>query len=839
MTAREMTPRRQSLLTVYLGAICTLAAATAAVALVAPMPAFEWAWWGAACLFAAMLVSESAAVPVPVNTTTDRTYVVSIATVPHIAAALLLPPALAGGLAGLAMLIDELRSRRPVRPLVFNVASTTATVSAVGLGASGFGLHGGQLGNGDPRQLPAFLLVIAAYYAINAVLIAAAGALSSGRSFRGDLVSNARFTAPAEMVVAALGGVTAFMWVKDAFWLPIGLSPVLIAQLTLRSIAARNRKTTQLVALDRLSRDLSACVTVEEVVSTTRDHLLGGLRLEGYLLRVSRPEVERAEGIAASGSSVAFANQLGEEVVTSGKPACSLEAQRSDAPTQGQNIGPRNWLAIPLLMGDDVRGYLAVVSSGTHAFLAEDQQFLPLVVDRISLALENARRAAELSRMAFHDPLTGLPNRTLLLDRVAHALARTRRTGRRAAVLFLDLDNFKVINDSLGHQAGDAFLIEVAQRLGSSVRDDDTVARLGGDEFTILLEDIGTEAEAIQTAERIAQALQVPILLDSRELRVTASIGIVVSNSGEHQSSEGFLRAADVAMYCAKAEGKAGYSIFEPSMEQRAVDRLEIEIALRQAVDRGEFLLHYQPIVRLDDGQITEVEALIRWLRPGHGIVPPASFIPIAEETGLIVPIGQWVLREACRQAVAWHTRSFDEPRLAISVNLSARQFQHANLVGDIRQVLLETGLDPRTLKLEITESALMEDAESAAATMRTLKELGIQLAIDDFGTGYSSLSYLRRFPLDTLKIDRSFVDGLGQDSQDTAIVQGIVALARTLNLSITGEGIEVVEQHAQLRQLGCDHGQGYLFAKPLAAEHMDALLEAGGIQGRDLRRAA
>ncbi len=833
-----MTARQRQLLALYLGAICVLATATIVVALVAPLPPFDWAWWGAACLFATMVLTESAAVPVPVNTTTDRTYIVSIATVPHIAAALLLPPFLAGSLAGVAMLVDELRSKRPIQRLVFNVASTTTTVTAVGLGASSFGLHGGQLGNGDPRQLPAFLVVIAAYYVINAVLIAAAGALSSARSFRGELVSNARFTAPAEMVVAALGGVTAFMWAKDAFWLPIGLSPVLIAQLTLRSIAAGNRKTTRLVSLDRLGRDLSACLTADEVLSTARDHLLGNLRLEGYVLRVSTPEVECAEGLAASGSSVAFAEQLGEEVVASRKQAYSREARRPEPPSQEANVAARNWLAIPLLLGDDVRGYLAVVSSGAHGFGDEDQQFLPLVVDRISLALENARRAAELSRMAFHDPLTNLPNRTLLLDRVAHALARTGRTGRSAAVLFLDLDNFKVINDSLGHQAGDALLIEVAQRLSSSVREDDTVARLGGDEFTILLEDVASEAEAIEAAERVAQALQAPILLDSHELRVTASIGIVVSNSAEHKSSEGFLRAADVAMYCAKVQGKSGYAVFEPSMEQQAVDRLEIEIALRQAMERGEFRLHYQPIVRLEDGRITEVEALIRWVRPGHGVVSPVSFIPIAEETGLIVPIGQWVLKEACHQAVAWHARSSEDP-LVISVNLSARQLQQPNFVTVVRQVLRETGLNPRTLKLEITESALMEDAEAAAATMRTLKELGIRFAIDDFGTGYSSLSYLKRFPLDTLKIDRSFVDGLGEDSQDTAIVQGIVALARALKLSVTAEGIEAVEQHAQLRQLGCDHGQGYLFAKPVTAERIAALLEVSGLADQHLRRAA
>ena len=429
----------------------------------------------------------------------------------------------------------------------------------------------------------------------------------------------------------------------------------------------------------------------------------------------------------------------------------------------------------------------------------------------------------ELSRLAFSDTLTGLPNRALLTDRLSHALARADRQGSRVAVLFLDLDRFKVVNDSLGHAAGDRLLVEVATRLSSCLRPGDTAARLGGDEFTVLLEDIDNERQAMDVAERIASALRLPVLLEGREVFVSASIGISLSSAGG-VGSDGLLRNADLALYRAKAEGRSRFAVFDPTMEETALERLETETDLRHALDRNELLVYFQPVVDLKAGTIPEVEALVRWERPGFGIVSPTAFIPIAEETGLIVQIGQWVLEEACRWGRLWQTCS-SQP-LVVSVNLSARQFQHPNLLVDIERCIDETGFDPHLLKLEITESIVMQDAEATIETLLAVKALGIRVSIDDFGTGYSSLSYLKRLPVDTLKIDRSFVNGLGQDTQDTAIVDSVLALARTLQLSVTGEGIETAAQARHLRRLGCDRGQGFLFARPLPPEEVQRLLE-------------
>ncbi|HEV7665104.1 MAG TPA: EAL domain-containing protein [Chloroflexota bacterium] len=431
----------------------------------------------------------------------------------------------------------------------------------------------------------------------------------------------------------------------------------------------------------------------------------------------------------------------------------------------------------------------------------------------------------ELSRLAFSDTLTGLPNRALLQDRLTQALARANRSMRKVALLFLDLDRFKVVNDSLGHAIGDALLVEVANRLSACLRVGDTAARLGGDEFTVLLEDVVDESEALEVAQRIAEALRLPITLDGRAVFVSASIGIALSGPN-CQDTDGLLRNADLALYRAKSEGRARHALFDPSMEARAVERLEVETGLRRALDRGELRVYFQPVVDLATGRVNELEALARWDRPGRGIVSPDVFIPVAEETGLIVPIGLWVLEEACRWAQHWQGLSLSEQPLVVSVNLSARQFQNPDLLSDIKRTLRETGLNPHRLKLEITESVVMQDAQATIETLRALKVLGIQVAIDDFGTGYSSLSYLKRLPVDTLKIDRTFVNGLGFDTQDTAIVDSVVALARTLQLSVTGEGVETQAQARHLRQLGCERGQGFLFARPLPPKDVERLLD-------------
>jgi diguanylate cyclase (GGDEF)-like protein/PAS domain S-box-containing protein len=434
------------------------------------------------------------------------------------------------------------------------------------------------------------------------------------------------------------------------------------------------------------------------------------------------------------------------------------------------------------------------------------------------------RKALEgqLAHQAFHDSLTTLPNRALFLDRLQHAVARLTRDGRHFAVLFVDLDRFKVINDSLGHAVGDRLLIDVSRRLQSCVRPGDTVARLGGDEFGLLLEDIDTTVPAQVVADRIADALQQPFTLEGREVFVTASIGLALTEAGDLRP-ESILRDADMAMYHAKSNGKARCEVFDKGMSERAVAQLELEIDLRGALARRDFTLHYQPIVDLTTGRVTEMEALIRWAHPARGLLPPGDFITITEVTGLIVPVGNWVLVEACRQMREWQ-RLF--PSLTVSVNLSARQLQEASLYRDVAEALRESGLHPSALKLEITESVLMADASAALAKLRALKELGVLIAIDDFGTGYSSFSYLNRFPVNTLKVDKSFIFPLAEAPDNAAIVRAIVTLATSLNLSVTAEGIETEAQLQTLRALGCQRGQGYYFARALAADTISALMQ-------------
>jgi Amt family ammonium transporter len=449
-----------------------------------------------------------------------------------------------------------------------------------------------------------------------------------------------------------------------------------------------------------------------------------------------------------------------------------------------------------------------------------------VVVSLVGALVDITERHAieqQLKHQAFHDSLTNLPNRSLFMDRLEHALRRLRRHPGALAVLFLDLDRFKVINDSLGHEVGDQLLQAVAARLNSCLRPDDTIARLGGDEFTVLMEDIENVDSAIHVAERIASELQLPFSLNGQEVFVTTSVGIAVS-SRDDDSPDNLLRDADVAMYRAKMKGRAQYEVFDPDMNARAMERLTLETDLWQAVGRDELRVHYQPKINLRTGEITGFEALVRWEHPQHGLVPPGDFIPLAEETGIILNIGQWVLREACFQGRRWLDHAPSQP-LQVSVNLSVRQLQQPMLAEEVAKVLSESDLPPHLLKLEITESVVMGDAEHTIATLRALKALGIHLAIDDFGTGYSSLSYLRRFPMTTLKIDRSFIRNLGTDREDTEIVRAIVSLAKTLGLDVTAEGVETAEQMEQLRALDCDWAQGYYFSKPLTIEAVNALL--------------
>jgi diguanylate cyclase (GGDEF)-like protein/PAS domain S-box-containing protein len=431
---------------------------------------------------------------------------------------------------------------------------------------------------------------------------------------------------------------------------------------------------------------------------------------------------------------------------------------------------------------------------------------------------------SQLAHQATHDPLTGLPNRALLLDQLTRALERARRHGTRVAVLFLDIDHFKVVNDSLGHEAGDQVLVALAARLRRAVRPGDTVARFGGDEFVVLCADLVHHRDAVAVAERMRTVVSGPLPVGESEIFVGVSAGIALSD-GDAADPGALIRDADAAMYRAKERGRSRWELFNDTMRAHALDRLDTESSLRRAEERGELQVRYQPIVSLHTGMVVGVEALLRWNHPERGLLHPGDFIHVAEETGLIVPMGAWVLERACRQVARWQAELPGLDPLRISVNLSGRQLGHPTLTDDVKAILAAAGIGAEQLELEITESVLMDDVERSSETLRALKALGVKLVVDDFGTGYSSFSYLRRFPVDVLKVDRSFVDGLGASASDSAIVTAIVTLAHTLGLQAVAEGVETPAQLAELRLLGCDLAQGFLMARPGTGDEIAALL--------------
>jgi len=503
--------------------------------------------------------------------------------------------------------------------------------------------------------------------------------------------------------------------------------------------------------------------------------------------------------------------------------------RRFSMPPALRVLGVRSSLAVVIDGKQHSFGVLDVHSTEPNRFTPQDVHFVQALANVLADAIERHTADEALRHRVLHDALTGLPNRLSFVDAVNDALRRATASGSPVGVLFLDLDHFKLINDSMGHHAGDELLQAVAPRLRTHLRPGDIVARFGGDEFGILVDRLADEDEAIAIAERVATTFAEPYPMGGAEHFVTASVGVAVAHPGgtDPVDAEMMIRDADAAMYRAKERGRARCELFDAEMRARATHRLEVERELRSGLENQELVLHYQPMVALGSGEVTGLEALLRWQHPDRGLLDPRDFVSIAEDSGLIEPVGRWVQETACRQALEWHEQRPDQRPLDIAVNLSARQVAHRDLAATIAEVLVRTGLDPARLRLEITESALVEES-NAVATLEALSELGISLVLDDFGTGYSSLAYLNRFPFDALKIDRSFVDALGVEQERTAIVEAIVGMARALSLDVIAEGVENEAQLSELRRLDCDFAQGHLFSRALPAEKVTALLGSG-----------
>ncbi|HEX3158595.1 MAG TPA: EAL domain-containing protein [Gemmatimonadaceae bacterium] len=504
-----------------------------------------------------------------------------------------------------------------------------------------------------------------------------------------------------------------------------------------------------------------------------------------------------------------------------------------DIASLGTSLGVGGFMAVRLT-GDrgEPLGIFCAIDETAREWTEEEVRLLTDIAEAAASELSLRRRLAERERVerqlrhdSLHDPLTELPNRAFFMERLGQAVtrARARDDHQMFAILFLDLDNFKVVNDSVGHHAGDELLIAVARRLEGCIRGGDMVSRLGGDEFALLLERVQDARDAARIAERVQEALAAPVKLGGYELFTSVSIGVALSSSA-NERPEYLLRSADMAMYRAKNGGKARFEMFDPAMHAAALTRLQLETDLRRAVEREEFTLAYQPLVSLATGRMVGMEALVRWNHPDQGLVSPNDFIPVAEETGLIVPLGRWVLWEACRQLKQWHELPGGEG-LTVSVNLSPRQFTQTDVVGEVARALAATGLDPRSLKLEITESVIIERFEQAAQALAELKRLGVHVHMDDFGTGYSSLSYLHQLPLNAIKIDRTFIASIDSDERALHLVGSIVVLVGNLGLESVAEGVTSVEQMAALRELGCTHAQGYLFSPPLEPAGMEAFM--------------
>jgi len=633
------------------------------------------------------------------------------------------------------------------------------------------------------------------------------------------------------LLVARTGGED---FSKEELDLLRGMGRVLaLALQSIRLIGELRERQTLLERLTLLQRSIASRADIEEVLDaivTGASELLGDELVDFSLIDPEEPAM--LEVVASVGYTPELLEQIRRTPLEVGIAGHAVTERRpiavEDYGTDPRRIpdvvveGLRAVISAPVYQRGELVGALSLGTRRPGRRYNEIERDAVLAfAEHAGLALNDAKAAEETVHQAFHDPLTGLANRALFLDRLTQARMRAAAAGGSVGVLFADLDGFKTVNDSLGHAAGDQLLIIAGQRLASVVDPTDTVARVGGDEFAILVEDVRQPIELARLARRALEGLERAIEIDGREMYVTASIGIAVGL----EEPEDLLRNADLAMYEAKGQGKGRYEIFQHHMHEALAQRLELELDLKRAADSDQFVLHFQPIVELDSAEVIGVEALIRWMHPNQGLILPDRFISIAEESGQIHALGRWVLWEACARVVEWEK---EHGELSLNVNISGAQLRQASLVREVSGILEATGLEPGRLILEITESVLMEVSLSNTERLDALKRLGVQLAVDDFGTGYSSLQYLKRFPFDWLKIAKPFVDGLDDSDSQARIARAIVDLAHSLEIEVIAEGIEARRQAAVLSELGCFHGQGFHYSPPLPAEEVSSYIAAG-----------
>ena len=707
-------------------------------------------------------------------------------------------------------LCSSLRFSRLRMTIFFNAAvMACATFFSVWMLRLAFGSVVELRAGYSPTFIIGVCVMALVQYVTNSGMVAAAAALKTSQPFFLTWRKNFLWTSITYFAGASAAGIIAKLIESFGFYAFLATTPIIAIVYFTYCTYFKNVEASMAQA-EQAERHIAALRESEERFRSAFDHAAGMALVgpDGRWIKVNRSLCEmlgynQEELLAANFQSITHADDLGTLMANVGK---MLHGALSTHQMEQRYLHKQGHVVWVLLSITVVR---------------EEQSDSVNLIFQIQDITDRKRAEERLLHEAMHDVLTGLPNRALFMDHLKLSVERVkRRDDRLFAVLFLDLDRFKIINDSLGHMVGDQLLVGIARRLETCLRPGDTVARLGGDEFTILLEDLNGAGEAIDVAERLQKSLARPFNLNGHEVFTTVSIGIALSATG-YDRPDDVLRDADTAMYRAKMLGKARHEVFDKTMHALAMNLLQMESDLRRAIEREEFFLQYQPIITLETGAVRGFEALVRWRHPERGLVSPVDFIPIAEETGLIILIGQWVLEQACRQIHLWQEQLPQYPPLQISVNLSVKQFMNADLIKHIKEALEETGVDPHSLKLEITESMVMENVEAAIAMIGQLRGLGIELSIDDFGTGYSSLSYLHRFPISTLKIDRSFVSRMTGNNENAEIVRTIIMLARSLKMDVVAEGVETAEQLAQLKALDCEYGQGYYFSKPLSADEM------------------